>query len=135
MLDDGDRVLVEAIRRYQCAEEDCEAVWRILPAVIARHLHRTWETVQAATSEPTRVSATTVRRWLGRLQLVATQLTQLLATTAEEAVLAITDRLSIACTRAELVLALARGAVLSRSRRLQQLAAWVHRLQPGVRLM
>jgi len=125
----------ETIRRYQCADRGCRAVWRILPAVIARHLHRTWETVQAATSEPSRLPKTTSRRWLARLQLVATQLLQLLATTADRAVLAFTDPLSIVCTRAELVAALAAGGVLSLSRPLQQLANWVHRLQPGVRLM
>jgi hypothetical protein len=127
---------VETIRRYQCMGEGCEAVWRILPAVIARHLHRAWETVEAATSKPScsKLPKTTLRRWLARLQLVATQLTQLLATTAEP-VLAITDPLCIACTRSELVAALAGGGVLDRLHRLQQFAGWLHRLEPGVRLM
>jgi len=129
------RRTVETIRRYQCTDEDCGAVWRILPAVIARHLHRTWQTVQAATSEPSRLPKTTSRRWLARLRLAATLLIQLLSTTAERTVLAVTDPLSIACTRSELVAALAGGGVLSPRRRLQQLANWVHRLQPGVRLM
>ena len=137
-----ERVLVEAkrrteetIRRYLCADKGCGAVWRILPAAIARHLHRTWETVQAATSEPSKLPKTTSRRWLARLRLAATLLIQVLATTADRAVLVVTDPLSIACTRAELVAALAGGGVLSRARPLQQLANWVHRLQPGVRLM
>lgn len=137
VLVDQDRVTVERIRRYQCAHPECGAVWRILPAVIARHLHRTWQAVQDATSAPScsKLPASTLRRWLVRLQLVATQLIQLLAATADPAVLGITDHLSISCSRAELVAALTGGGVLSRSARLEQLAAWVHRLQPGIRLM
>ena len=134
VLDDGEQVLFESIRRFRCANKECKAVWRVLPAVIARHLHRTWETVQRAMSGSTKVPEATVRRWRGRLGRVATRLTQLLAT-ASEAVRAVTDPLSIVCTRAELVAAGVAGGLLSPSRRLQQLAAWVHRLEPGVRLM
>ena len=129
---------VETIRCYRCTDRKCRAVWRILPAAVARHLHRAWETVQDATSEPAiarTVPRTTLRRWLGRLHLVATQLTQLLAATAVPVVLAVTDGLSIACRRAALVAALVEGGLLGRQDCLQQLAAWVHRLKPGVRLM
>ena len=35
----------EAIRRYLCPE--CGAVWQVLPAFIARHLHRTWGAIQS----------------------------------------------------------------------------------------
>lgn len=135
VLDDGRSRQGEVIRRYLCASEECEATWRVLPAVIARHLHRTWDTVQAATSGPTKVPATTVGRWLGRLQLVAVHLLQLLCGSAEPGVLAVLDELPLDCRRGELALALAEGGVLSRRQRLQQLAVWVHRLQPGLRLM
>ena len=134
VLDDGEQILVETIRRFRCANKACKAVWRILPAVIARHLHRTWQTVQQAASGSTKVSEATVRRWRTRLGRVATGLTQLLATTAEQ-VRAVTDSLSIACTRVELVAALVAGGLLDRSRQLQQLAAWIHRIEPGVRLV
>ncbi|MBC8426293.1 hypothetical protein H8E07_19425, partial [bacterium] len=76
VLDDGEQVLVETIRRFRCTYEACTAVWRVLPEVIARHLHRTWETVQQATSGSTKVPEATVRRWRVRLGLVATRLTQ-----------------------------------------------------------
>jgi hypothetical protein len=34
------------IRRYICANKECQATWRILPAFLARHLWRVWPTVE-----------------------------------------------------------------------------------------
>ena len=133
----------EQIRRFRCPP--CGAVWQVLPAVIARHLHRTWDVVQSAmvrsegldrigNERRVRVGARTVRRWAGRLLLSALVLVQVLGESASffEEVLA---DLGLACTRAQLVESLADGGLVEPERKLADVASWVHRLVPGVRLM
>lgn len=136
-------VPVEWIRRYLCPA--CRAIWQVLPGFIARYLHRSWGVVQSASVangdvEPTgtepRVSVPdrTVRRWSGRLRATAAQLTQILAT-AGQRVTEVLGRVGTACSRAELVDALAAVGLVEPAAKLHQLAAWLHRLVPGIRLM
>lgn len=134
---------VEQIRRYLCPS--CSAVWQVLPAFLARHLHRRWMVVQAVTAgadvvatsgseRRVRVPARTTRRWVQRLLASAARLTQVLAVVGGELV-EVLGRVGTACTRAELVEGLAAAGVVAPSRKLEQIAGWVHRLMPGIRLM
>jgi hypothetical protein len=133
----------ELIRRFRCAL--CGAVWQVLPAFIARNLHRTWGAVQsrlvaAGVLEPTgaewRVGAkpTTTRRWTLRMLATAVVLTQALAECGGE-VVEVVKRTGSWCSRCELVEALAGCELVGRRCKLGQLACWVHRLVPGVRVM
>ena len=140
----GDSLSVsELIRRYRCVS--CRGVWQVLPAVICRHLHRRWEVVQSAVAvedgvsreggeEKPLVPRQTVHRWLDRLMMSALILTQTLAG-AGAAVADVIGRVGMDCTRGELVDALAASDVIQGPRKLEQLAGWIHRLAPGVRLM
>ena len=133
----------ELIRRYLCPA--CCAVWRVLPAFIARRLHRRWAVVQAVVTSCGAVAATgaepqvsvparTADRWAGRLCATAILLTQLLAAAGHQ-VVEVLGTTGTACSRAELVDALAAAGLVEPARKLEQLAGWVHRLAPGVRLM
>ncbi len=133
----------EEIRRYLCVP--CRAVWQVLPAFLARHLHRTWGAVQSrlvavgaleGTGAEWRVGAkpTTTVRWLARLWAVASVLTQALVESGEDAASLIRE-LGIGCSRQELVEGLAGAGLVDEQRKLGQLASWVHRIVPGVRVM
>lgn len=135
----GDWSVTEQIRRYLCA--DCGGVWQVLPAVITRHLHRTWDTVQkvgtvagaltgSRRGQRSTVPPRTTRRWLARLALTAWMLAQALGATgvAEGAEAA-------AGPRAAYVEALAACGAVAPDHKLAQVAEWIHRVAPGVRLM
>lgn len=130
------------IVRYLCADARCAATWRILPAFVARHLWRAWETIVDAVNAPpaTNTDATpiprrTAQRWHARLQAPAKQLVVLLAMTCGAVLDAIARRAGLRATRSELV---DHYAVVTRApsgRALGHLASLVHRLEPGLRLM
>jgi hypothetical protein len=118
--------------RYRCAAAACRARWLLLPGLLARCLWRRWEVVAAATTgtRPAswpRVPARTVRRWQARLGLAARGLGQVLASSGAPVLEQVATRLGLAANRRQLVqgLALPLGAV----------AALLHRLVPGVRLL
>ncbi len=144
------------IRRYICANKECQATWRILPAFLARHLWRVWPTVErvalpatplavAVPATPPPASATplapipkrTAQRWRERLASQAKQLVVLLAVSGGTLLEAIAKQAGLCATRAELVDVHARmtETLLSPGRRLADLAAIVHRLERGLRLM
>ena len=129
----------------------CEATWRVLPGFLARHLHFTWQAVEASTGltdEPAREaeirdgvvrrmvrpSVRTVQRWTARLAASARQLVLLLATTSAPHSERVAMQVGLTGTRHALVRALAMvtGAATGA---LATLAALVHRLEPGVRVM
>ena len=133
----------EEIRRYRCLP--CRAVWQVLPAFLARHLQRTWGAIQsrlvaAGALERTgaewrvRSKPTTLHRWLARLYAVATVLTQALAESGCEVAAVIAD-LGSQCSRGELIEALERADLVDKRHKAGQLACWVHRLVPGIRVM
>ncbi len=133
----------ELIRRYRC--RPCKAVWQVLPGFIARYLHRTWGAVQSAvvaagalerTGSEWRVTrkSSTLRRWLLRLDSSALVLTQALAATGAQAE-AVLRGLGAWCSRADLVEVLAGVGRVEKRLKLEQLACWIHRLVPGLRLM
>ncbi len=131
--------ITELVRRYRCV--GCGGIWLVLPAVIARHLHRTWDVVQSvavrakALATPSQglgrdVPRRTIARWLGRLALSAWMLVQALAVTN------VHDGVeSGTCSRAEYVDALAASGAVAPRQKLAQVAEWVHRVVPGFRLM
>jgi len=134
----GDPALCTQVIRFRCADrKGCGAVWQILPAFLARHLWRSWATVEAAVeaAERSEVAARTRRRWRGRLASSARQLVVLLATTADQIWSALVAAVGLDASRLDLV---GGYGVLMRPRRglcLAELAGLVHRLSPGVRLM
>jgi len=129
--------------RHICADPACAATWRILPAFLARHLWRVWWTVERTVSEeespsaldPERVPERTAERWRARLAAMARQLIVLLATSGGVLLEAIAKRVGLEATRSELVVVHARLAEAPPGRRLADLAALVHRLERGIRLM
>jgi len=127
------------IVRYRCAA--CEAIWRILPAFVARHLWRSWDTVEAATlatpAPPTQppVPERTRQRWRARLGAWAITLTQLFTTSWAARLVRIAITVGLDGTRGELVRAYAAEVPEAADHPLAALAALVHRLMPGVRLM
>jgi hypothetical protein len=130
------------IVRHICANPACGATWRVLPAFLPRHLWREWRTVErtVSTSSPPKPGAApvpepTVRRWRARLASVARQLVVLLATSGGELLEAIAKRVGLESARSELVDVHAQVVVSPPGRRLADLAALVHRLLRGIRLM
>lgn len=118
--------------RVRCAAKDCRALWQILPSFVARWLHYNWDLVEAHTrgAPPPRrrgrpPSEATVRRWQGRVGSSAARLARLLVDTGGR--LAAQSRSALADTRLALVDAL--------SMSFADVASWLHKLMPGVRLM
>lgn len=142
-LRDQPNSAVEWICRYRC--RPCGAVWQVLPGFIARYLHRTWGAVQSAvvaagalarTGSEWRVTrkSSTLRRWLERLGSSARVLVQALVAGGAE-VSAVLNQLGAGRTRCEWVEALALANLVEKECKLEDLACWIHRLVPGLRLM
>jgi hypothetical protein len=136
-------VRVIRIVQYICARDDCGATWRILPRFLARHLWRTWPTVERAVAPedgPTaraapRIPERTERRWRARLASAARVLVILLTTSGSMQLAAIGVGVGLEAPRMSLVVAYARAAGIAPGGRLAALAALVDRLQRGIRLM
>ncbi|MBN1773425.1 MAG: hypothetical protein JXB32_19340 [Deltaproteobacteria bacterium] len=126
----------ERFRRYRCA--GCRAVWLVLAGFVARHLPRSWSFVQAAAGvedagsarPPRAVPPATRRRWVRRLQSSAAVVVQAFVTSGVAL-----GRAVEAASRAELVAAMIREKLVSAGRAMGELAGWLHRLVPGLRLL
>lgn len=124
---------VVRVVRYRCTNKRCRARWQILPQIIARWLWRTWVVVERVTVQAPPaprlppVPARTVRRWAARLQSAARVLVQSLASSAAARLVSVAQHLGLAASRLDLVA----GCALS----LAALAALIHRLIPGLRLI
>ena len=132
----GSRNAVVTVVIFLCAK--CFATWRVLPAFLARCLWRTWKVVETALLEgeqraPAAVPARTVQRWHARLTQAALAATQALAVSGDPTLRAVAQRLGLDTSRAALVEAYA--AALGRPLQLAPLAALLHRLSPGLRLI
>jgi len=128
------------IARYVCARPECGAIWQVLPALVARHLWRAWSTVERATlarapTAPPDVPERTRERWWARLDSSARLLAQLFATETGSMLEALAQRLGLRATRHELVVACAAQTGAVPGTRLARVAAIVHRLARGLRLM
>jgi hypothetical protein len=126
----GEPVIVVQILVFACAA--CSATWRVLPAFLARHLWRSWATIERAlagkpaTGSAGRVPERTVQRWRARLAQSARLPSQVLVV-AGGRLRELAERVGLLASRDELVAAYGCG--------LAALAALLHRLAPGVRLM
>ena len=126
-----DRV-VTLVLRFRCANPACLARWQVLPEVIARHLQRSWPVVETAVKEPQRptrppVPRRTLSRWLGRLRSSARHLLEALLSSGELGLRRLAESAGEMASRLELLERFERG--------LSALAALVHRLMLGVRVM
>ena len=117
---------VITVARHCCAHPDCGARWQTLPGFLARHLHFNWPRVEDACEDRASQrdgrlpSRKTVCRWLGRLGSSAARLVRLLADGGHAVH-------TVVHTRRDFVAATAVSFAT--------LAAWLHALMPGVRLM
>ena len=128
---DPDQVVTKVVR-HRCVGLDCGARWLTLPLFLARHLWRRWVVVEATTQgrrpvDWPPVPARTARRWRARLRMAGRRLTQVLAASGLPSLEGVAQYLGLTATRLDVVLAL--GLTLS------SVAALVHRLAPGLRLM
>jgi hypothetical protein len=124
--------VVITVVRYRCTAVACGARWLLLPLLLARHLWRRWTVVATALfhRRPPNwppVPRRTVRRWRARLRLAGRLLAQLLAASGAPHLAAVAARIGLTPSRGQLVTALAQP--------LAAVAALLHRLAPGVRLM
>lgn len=115
----------------------CRATWRVLPAFLARCLWRAWAVVESVVqgtkgpAEP-RVPERTARRWRSRLAQAARLPGQVLVTAGRPELGEVAQRVGLEGDRHGLAAAYAAhfgGSLLA------PLAALLHRLSPGVRLV
>lgn len=120
---------------FLCAS--CLATWRVLPAFLTRCLRRTWDVVEGVVrgtrgaGEPV-VPERTKRRWRARLAQTARVPGQVLATAGSQALREVAQAVGLDGDRWALAAAFMKffeGSLLA------PLAAVLHRLSPGVRLM
>ena len=133
--------------RFLCCS--CGATWQVLPALLARHLWRSWHTVERAVERSqqapmmandsvppsTGIPERTLRRWLTRLVASAALLVVTLSTAETPLLTTVAGAVGLRGSRRNLVDTHTRICIVSVGQRLLQLAALVHRLAPGVRLM
>jgi hypothetical protein len=137
---DGQRVSRIGVVRYICADRECGATWRILPAFVARHLWRRWSTVARAIARNTRsdeaapAAERTLRRWRSRLRSTARQLVLLLGEHDDEEVARFARAAGFEASRLELVQLLTAARALG-THGLEDIAAGLHQLERGIRLM
>jgi hypothetical protein len=134
----ADPAVATEVARYRCADrEQCGAAWQILPAFLARHLWRSWRVVEEALENPERsaVPDRTRRRWAQRLASAARMLVALLTTTSEAMWSALAAAVGLDGRRLDLVRSYRTQSRPLPGQCLAELAAVIHRLAPGVRLM
>lgn len=130
--------------RFLCCS--CGATWQVLPALLARHLWRSWHTVERAVEQApmmandsaprsTLIPGRTRRRWLTRLLASAALLVVTLSTAETPALTTVAGAVGLRGTRRELVDVHTRIRAVPAGQKLMQIAALLHRLAPGVRLM
>lgn len=128
------------IVRHRCPA--CEATWRILPRFLARFLWRSWAVVeqqtvvaQASPMTASKIPPRTRARWRARLMSTARHLVAALATSGSRTLAAVVHAIGLDATREELVLAYAAALEVAEPGRVAALAALVHRLAPGLRVV
>ena len=138
LVADGVESSIEIVR-YKCVA--CKATWRILPAFVARHLWRSWDTVEAHTlsapaprTQPP-VPERTQRRWHERWRASAIALLHLFAASWAAPLVHLATTVGHDGTRGEFVRCYAAVPGQTAGNPLAAVAGLVHRLMPGLRLM
>lgn len=134
----GSAEIATEIIRFRCADrERCGATWQIVPAFLARSLWRAWSVVESAmeAGDDRAVPKRTRRRWRARLVSSARAVVVVLADTGKQAWTAIATAVGLDGRRLALVDEYARVMKPAAQACLAELAALVHRLSPGMRLM
>ena len=137
---------VAKVVRHECV--GCAAIWQVLPALIARHLWRTWRVVERTLTRATplahtagepqrwpRVAERTRRRWRARWLRPARFVAQVLASCGAAVWAEVAGALTAEATCADLVAACAATQATPGGQRLAAVAALLYRLQPKVRLV
>jgi hypothetical protein len=132
--------VVEDVRLFRCPQEGCGAVYTVLPAFVARHLWRAWQTVEKVCDGREPAPSRTTERWLGRLGSAARQLVQRFKASVLQTLNRIVSQdwvttLSEDLTRWGFIALLQGAGAVAAPRAFAQVAAWVHRVEAGVRLM
>lgn len=126
------------IRLFICPNEDCCAVFTVLPAILARHLWRLWKTVEGVVAGKFLAPRTTFCRWISRLGSDASQLLQAFLALGRgvlgEKVFSALCGFKVK-TRQEFFNTLKAHGSLLPEHPLASLSAWIHRLEPGIRFM
>lgn len=135
----GDPAVATEVLRFRCADRPrCGATWLMVPAFLARHLWRSWSTVEEAVAAPapSAVPARTRRRWKSRLATTARQLVVVLATATDTAwCLALAAATGLDPSRLDLLERYRAQMSPPAGLGMAELAEAIHRLSPGVRLM
>lgn len=135
---------VVEVLQFRCAAEACGATWRILPLFLARHLWHAWAAVERVVRLPPAparaivgpaIAARTQERWRARLASSARIVVAILATSVAVVLEGIAKSVGLLGTRGEVLDAFIVLTAPPPSDRLSSLAALVHRLERGVRLM
>lgn len=143
----GDPASAITVVRFLCCS--CGATWQVLPALVACHLWRSWHTVERAVENPqqapteakesaprsTEIPERTRRRWLTRLWASAALLVVTLSTAETPVLTTVAGAVGLRGTRHDLVDVHTRIRAVPAGQKLMQIAALLHRLAPGVRLM
>ncbi len=140
----GEPAMLTMVLRFRCADrERCGAGWQILPAFLARCLWGSWARVAGALAgdDPSPIPCRTRLRWRARLASTARVLVGVLSTASDAGVwVALASTVGLDARRIDVLRAYA-GARTRLSDAFipeacfAELAAAVHRLCPGVRLM
>jgi hypothetical protein len=121
------------VRLFRCATKSCGAVFTVLPAFVARHLWRAWETVENVVRRNLKAPPVTAARWLARLESDASELADTFMSSGGPTV---DERLSGSRPETRETFLEALKPLLRRLTSTFALtAAWIHRLEPGLRLM
>lgn len=135
-------VAVVTVLRFICVNPECRATWRVVPALLARHLWWGWEPIARATQpdvvEPTEAPmppARTRQRWMSRLRSCARQLVVLLSSRGTQALQNVAAAVGLNATRTALVREHALHFAVAALWQFATLAALVDRLERGIRLM
>ncbi len=137
----GEPQVATEVVRFRCADRGrCGAAWQILPAFLARHLWGSWSRVRTALSagSSSTVPARTRRRWRARLAMAARLLVVVLGTATDGVWARIAMAVGLEASRLDLLQHCAAepsSSAVPPEVCWSGLAAAVHRLCPGVRLM
>lgn len=141
----GEAETLTAVRRYRCSDRSrCGAIWRVLPGFLARCLWGSWGRVgravmpRSASAIPaSAIPARTARRFSARLASSARELVWTLSTALDGVLADVAVSVGVQARRIDVLARYRtqRGLGPTLGVALAELAAALHRLAPGVRLM